>query len=351
MKSKVTVMVTGAGSFCAVNIIKSLRLSGNYRIICTDINSISAGLYCADVGYVVPKEGPDGKFIERVLEIAKKEKVVVIIPGFDSELLYFSEARQLFQKEGISLIMGNERLVRLSNDKLATSRFLNNTGIKAPLTFPGDEIEVAFRELDFPIIIKPNNGWGSRFVTIAKNKDEAMRSMDAIKKGGWFPIIQEFISEKEGEFTVGADVAKDLEIMGIFTMKRDLVKGDSRRMWIGEYPEVSLQARKIIDSIGSCGPINLQGRFDKGIFKVFEINARFSTTTFVRSLCGFCEVDALIRNFVNEEKVKLVANRKGIAVAFVEYVFLDQKDFEDFELNGQTSRRGIVNSVLSSPNF
>jgi carbamoyl-phosphate synthase large subunit len=346
MKEGITIMVTGAGSFCAINVIKSLRLAGNYRIVAVDINSVSAGLYCADVGYVIPKEGPDGKFIQRILEIAKKEKIEAIIPCFDTEIPYFSKARQLFQDEGIWLVMGNERLIELSNDKLATSEFLRKSGMPAPLTFEAGEVEAALKKLSFPVVIKPNNGWGGRLVTLAEDKAEVMRSIDEIKEKGWTPIIQEWIPEGDGEFTVGGVVAEDLEILGIFTMKRDLIKGDSRRMWIDNYPEVSSQAEKIIEFVGSAGPINLQGRLDKGTFKVFEINARFSTTTFVRSLCGFYEVDVMVRNFLRQEKTRLAVNRKASAVAFMEYVLLEEKDFNDFKIKGKMSRKGIVKSVL-----
>ena len=64
MTASITVVVTGAGSFCGINIIHSLRHAGGYRIIATDIYSLAAGLFLADRAYVVPKEGQDGRYVQ-----------------------------------------------------------------------------------------------------------------------------------------------------------------------------------------------------------------------------------------------------------------------------------------------
>lgn len=346
MKDKISVLVTAAGSFCAVNIIKSLRLADNYRVITADIDPMSAGLFCADAGYIVPKEGPDGRFIDRILEIVKKEKIDAVIPGFDSELPYFSGARKYFEDRGVQLIIGSEKLIEISNNKLLTSRFLLENKISAPLTFLGKDKDSALKKIKFPVVVKPNNGWGSRFVYLAFSESDVDRHTKEIKKNGFQAIIQEVIPNPGMEFTVSIAVAKDLDILGVIAMKRDLIKGDSRKIWIEEYPQVCRQAAAIASKIGSCGPINLQGRLDRGIFKVFEINARFSTTTFVRACCGFNEVDAIVRNYMGKGKIKLSVKRKALAVVFPEYAIFGQKDFNRLLNAGYTKKKGTIKSVL-----
>ena len=64
---------------------------------------------------------------------------------------------------------------------------------------------------------------------------------------------------------------------------------------IGEYPSVCRQAEQIAGTIGSRGPINIQGRVRGGTLLPFEINPRFSASTYLRAMAGFNEVDAMLR--------------------------------------------------------
>ena len=43
--------------------------------------------------------------------------------------------------------------------------------------------------------------------------------------------------------------------------------------------------------------INVQGRVRDGVLLPFEINPRFSASTYLRAMAGFNEVDTLIRHF------------------------------------------------------
>ncbi|MDI6797077.1 MAG: ATP-grasp domain-containing protein, partial [Desulfatibacillaceae bacterium] len=65
--------------------------------------------------------------------------------------------------------------------------------------------------------------------------------------------------------------------------------------YIGDFPEVRKVAENIAQSAGSTGPLNIQGRLHNGVFYPFEINPRFSATTYLRALAGFNEIDFFIR--------------------------------------------------------
>ena len=53
------------------------------------------------------------------------------------------------------------------------------------------------------------------------------------------------------------------------------------------------------------GPLNIQMRLDKtGEPVCFELNVRFSGTTAIRANFGFCDVEAMIREYVLEESVE-----------------------------------------------
>lgn len=63
---------------------------------------------------------------------------------------------------------------------------------------------------------------------------------------------------------------------------------------VDDFPLVRHQCERIASLLGSSGPLNIQGRVRDGQFIPFEINPRFSATTFLRHLAGFCELSMFI---------------------------------------------------------
>jgi carbamoyl-phosphate synthase large subunit len=120
------------------------------------------------------------------------------------------------------------------------------------------------------------------------------------------PIAQEYIPHEAGEFTVGVLSAPDGAVLGAIAMKRVfpakisvlargtdfLISSGTSQGHIGEYPDICSTAREMARALGSTGPMNIQGRLrPDGRFVPFEINPRFSATTYLRALAGFNEVD------------------------------------------------------------
>ena len=56
MERLVNVLITGVGGNIGQGVIKSLKMSSlKYKIVGTDIKTLSAGFFRIDKGYVVPK--------------------------------------------------------------------------------------------------------------------------------------------------------------------------------------------------------------------------------------------------------------------------------------------------------
>lgn len=68
-----------------------------------------------------------------------------------------------------------------------------------------------------------------------------------------------------------------------------------------------------LKELGLNGPLNIQGRLTDSGFKIFEMNPRFTGITGLRSLMGFNEVEATIKNYCNlksNEQPLRINNRK-----------------------------------------
>ena len=75
-----TVLVSGGGGAAAISTIKALRMGGfDGRIVATDAERLSAGLYLADAFRVVPR-AKDPAFFPAVQRLIEDEHIGVIFP-------------------------------------------------------------------------------------------------------------------------------------------------------------------------------------------------------------------------------------------------------------------------------
>ena len=108
-------------------------------------------------------------YIERILEICETERCSMILPGLDAELPILARAAERFRQFGVIPVVSSPEVIEISDDKLATYRFLIEHGFNAPLTISLiDEVS----SLSFPFVIKPKKG-GARSRDVFVVRDEA----------------------------------------------------------------------------------------------------------------------------------------------------------------------------------
>ena len=82
---KQNVLIPGAGGAAGIGAIKSLRMCDfQGKIVSTDADILSAGLYLADESYVLPL-ATNPSFLQEAMKIIEKEHMDIILPtsGFD----------------------------------------------------------------------------------------------------------------------------------------------------------------------------------------------------------------------------------------------------------------------------
>ena len=138
-------------------------------------------------------------------------------------------------------------------------------------------------------------------------------------------LIQEYLPESEGEFTVGVLHLPDGRLAGSVALRRlfhaklsvlmesevgILSSGYSQGL-IDRFPDVCRQAERIAEALGSRGPINVQARLCEGTLVPFEVNPRFSASTYLRALAGFNELDLYLGHVLRGEPVRPAELRPG----------------------------------------
>lgn len=307
MGAALKVMVAGiGGASLGTEICKSLNLAGRYEVYGCDISPMAYGLY--DKGFTRTDIVKRESYVADVLALCLETGVKWLIPGGEQPTVLLGAASAQFQQHGIRVLANDSAIVGLFSDKKATFERLAECGIPIPRTTElTGEADVA--AVGLPCIVKPATGTGgSASVFFAVSAEEAMVYAEFIRRGGSVPVAQEYVGDAEGEFTVGVLSLPDGTVAGSIALRRVLdaklsvayrgrggvVSSGYSQGMIDHFPDICQQAQRIAELVGSRGPINIQGRVRDGVLMPFEINPRFSASTYLRAMAGFNEIDMLI---------------------------------------------------------
>ena len=300
-------MIAGiGGASLGTEIRKSLSLAGGYEIFGCDVSRTAYGLY--EKGFSRTWHVSRDDYVASVLNACLESGATFLIPGGEQPMTLLGVATTRFVDAGIHLLANTSKIIADYSDKEKTFLRLAECGVSVPRTV-GIKAKEDLEYVGLPCIVKPATGsGGSVSVFFAVNADEAMIYADFIRRSGSHPVAQEYVEENEGEFTIGVLSLPDGRLVGSIAMRRvldaklsvayrgrgGLISSGYSQGYIGEYRDLCRQAERIAEVIGSRGPINIQGRVRDGVLLPFEINPRFSASTYLRALAGFNEVDILI---------------------------------------------------------
>lgn len=332
MELIVCVLVTGVGGRSVGHqILTALKRAKNsYRIVATDASDFSFGLYIADARYVVPPASDPG-YLPAILEIIRRERVQVILPGTQSELQLLASHRQELQDEGCILIASSRAVVDLCLNKATLYEWLSAKGYGVPRS-----ADVAgWRELvaasGFPIVGKPTeDSGGSKGVALLADEEEMEQFILDNARSRTDIVFQEYVGSAETEYTVGVLIDKDGALIDSIVLHRNLVGlslGLKRTIggrvyalstgysqgYIETHPAVAAACESVAMAVGIRGPANIQLRLDGDAVKIFEVHPRFSGTSSIRAECGFNEPDVLIRNYLFGESSGRLSYERDVA--------------------------------------
>lgn len=317
------VLVTGAGAVLGQGIIKSLRAGGlACEIVAADPNPLSVGLFWADRGIIIPMatDPTYAATIERILEAEHPDAVLV---GTDVELAIFAEHRAEWeQRFGTHIVVSDPQVIEIADDKYATARFLEQHGLSHPLSvLPEDHAALAglIARVGFPLVVKPRRG--ARAVGVSLVRDQA--ELAAALAGREGLVVQEWAGPDDQEYTAGV-LFFDGRVEASIVLRRDLRDGNTYRAYVDDYPECEAYVRAVAQALKPFGPANFQFRRGlDGVYRLFEINGRFSGTTPMRALAGFNEVEMVLRKLLFGETVRPLPIRKGVILRFLEEQFVE----------------------------
>jgi carbamoyl-phosphate synthase large subunit len=248
-----------------------------------------------------------------------------VIPGGEQPMVLLGANKDALTENGIRLAGNSESIIKVFSDKFESFAKLKDLGFRVPHTKTISK-EADFEDFTYPCIVKPSVGsGGSSFVYLVGDREEAKIYYEYLNKNDKFPILQEYLPVDEGEFTVGVLSLPNQKIVGSIALRRifnsklsvsyngkyGLISSGYSQGLIKDFPEICRTAEEIAAAIHSEGPINVQGRLVKGTFIPFEINPRFSASTYLRALAGFNEADIYLQYLAGNQFDKPELKRPG----------------------------------------
>lgn len=324
MEKMARIMIAGiAGASLGTELFKCLALAKRYEIFGCDISPYAYGHY--QKGFKKTFIVDEKNYIDSVSSVCKENAIDFLVPGGEQPMLLLGKNEHLLKENGIQFVGNSADIIQNYSDKKITFRQLHAMGFNIPETLFITKLTKSTK-IPLPCIIKPaTNSGGSNFVFLASTIEEAKLYLRYLKLNHRDALIQEYIPVTEGEFTVGVlslpdkTIAYSIALKRVFNSKLSiaqrnnigLISSGYTQGYIDEFPAICSTAEKIAKSIGSRGPLNIQGRVRKGEFLPFEINPRFSASTYLRALAGLNEIDIFLQFLCSGKLEKIPAIQPG----------------------------------------
>ncbi len=267
---EIHILFTGVGR--RIELLQAFRqsaLSGNMsiKIYGADMAGTAPALaYCDFTRKVCAMKAPN--YISELVEICRQDKIDILIPTIDTDLLVLSENKSEIEAVGTKVLISEPDMIKVCRDKNNTSAFFVECGLWAPM--PVNDIREY--KSGFPAFIKPKDGSSSINAFKVENSEELETYAAQVEDY----IVQPFVSGREYTIDIFCDF--DGNPISIVPRERMQVRaGEVLKTRITMDEVMIREAKSICEKFRPCGPITVQLiRSDAdGKDYYIEINPRF----------------------------------------------------------------------------
>lgn len=268
---EINVLILSAGR--RVELVKCFKEAAKIamvksKIIAADLSSTAPATFFADKRYQIPRIGEIG-YIEKIIEICKKEDIGLVVPTIDTELMILARNKELIENQtNAKVLISDEKVIEICRNKINTSRFFQENGFRAPKEITLQDIKN--KSYRFPLFIKPFDGSSSINAFKVNTEDELEFFIKYVKN----PIVQKFIEGKE--YTV--DVFLDFNSNPITIVPRERLAtrgGEISKGFIVKDREIIEEVKRVMQMLKPIGHITVQCMKTEEGIEFIEINPRF----------------------------------------------------------------------------
>lgn len=312
---KYNILITGVGAIIGYGLINSLRNSKyDVHIVGMDIYDDAYGQYiCDEFIQAIPASAAEYPIF--VKNIIKERNIDLVMFGTEQEIHRLIQEREVMGEDYDKLVINNQTVVEMSNDKWDTYEFLIKNNLEAIPSYIEGEYEELVAKIGTPFLLKPRRSYASKGIEKIHNQEEFEFYRKRV--GDQF-MVQPIVGDVEHEYTVATFGLGDGSCVRPIIMKRKLSQeGATAKATVMDSKEIEEQVCKLVELLRPVGPTNFQFRYHDGKYLLLETNPRISSSTSLRAAFGYNEAEMCIDFFVNKERPKDAQIKKGSAVRYI----------------------------------
>ena len=270
LKKSFRVLITSVGR--RVELVQAFKnaaenLNFDLLVYGSDLSENAPALYFCD-RVIITSKISSCNYISELLDVCLREKIDMLIPTIDTDLLLLAQNKKIFEKQGTLVMISAEDKISLCRDKRKTWKLFTSCGLLSPHTTD----DVSKYSGEFPCFIKPLDGSSS--INAFKIYNDTDLKIRADQIGEY--IIQPYIEGKE--YTV--DIFCDFTGNPIYITPRERIAvraGEVLKTRINNDREIVSECIELIKHFNPCGAITVQLIREKETSKNYyiEINPRF----------------------------------------------------------------------------
>ena len=257
-----SVLFTCAGQ--RVDIVSAFGRAGA-ATIATDINRLAPALYHADQYELVPRVG-DPEYVPELARLVEEHGVDLIVPLTDLDQLVLAEGRD---ELGTAVLLPPAGVVAQMGDKYVAHETFERLGIPSPPSWLPEHLP---DDVEFPLVIKAREGFGSRNIYRA---DDGQELEFHLARTPVPSFVQTFCQGEE--FSI--DVFCDFDGRCLNAIPRTMIEskgGESIKGTTIRDRELIEYGRRVAEALPIWGPANIQCfRESDGSLLVTDVNPRF----------------------------------------------------------------------------
>lgn len=291
MKKNIRLLLTCCLGYYMKETIACFKASQEYEItvIGLDMNPMPYNLNDIDVFYQVPASTAPGYF-DIVMDIARKERVDIVMPLHSKELIPFALHRDLFEAEGMLLAVPPVAGLEIANDKILSFRHMEKIGLPVPKTLVTRDASEAIAFVrgnpDMTFVTKFPDSCGARGFHVISEKavpgvapaiTVKPEELNRIVDGQTEILLQTYLPGTE--YTTDM-VLQDGKCIAVYTKECTVMEhGVIRQATIVDCPEVEDLCIRFAESLKLNGNIGFDLKCDvNGNPMIIDVNPRITAT-------------------------------------------------------------------------
>jgi len=314
-----TVLVTGVGAVIGYGILRELReTKPDIRLVACDTSPDAVGQHWSDTFRVAPPV-LDERYSSFITELVNHFSVDLILPGFEQDVTWLNENRQLFSGH-TTLGLNSEHLIRLTYDKWKFAEHLLTTlnDVRIP-TFLDLGFDSLVREVGVPFVAKPRVSYASKGLRIIRSVEDYLRITAESREGYLF---QPVVGSDDREVTVSVFSDGSGSVLAEISLRRLLsAEGSSWKVWSFDDSSLKQVVESLVSIYRPIGSTNLQFRQCDDRWYLLEINPRISSAIGFRNGFGYREATMSVDLFLDSMKPTQPILRQGTATRYLSEVF------------------------------